>query len=179
MGAVSGSVAMTATFSDYVTAGQISPQTLTQAIGAAGTPQAKVTYANGTGAGLCDLAYALPVALVASTPQTFDLTSGLTGIGGEALNFARVREFIVYNPDTTAGHDVGVYHGASNGWAALPASGNPLYARAGGGSIRISDPQSTGGGNGNVTGGASKTFTVDPGSNNVTVYVLIAGGSVA
>jgi hypothetical protein len=160
---------------DIVSTGYVVPQTFAQALASPTIAGASITYANGTGAGQIDIAYFKPITLAASTPQTFDLTS-LTGLGGESVNFARVREWVLYNPDT---HDCSAYKGASNGWAILPASTNPAWARAAGGMARISDPQSAGSGVGNVTSGTSKTFTVDPGSNAMTVYLILLGGSAA
>jgi hypothetical protein len=141
------------------------------------TISSNLSYANGTGSNAVDTLYAKQIALVASTPQTIDLTS-LTDPAGNSINFARVREFIVQNTSSTAGNDVKVEAGASNGWSVLPPSSNPLYARYSG-TLRISDPVSTGGGNGNVVSGASKTITFDPGSANTTINVVIVGGSAA
>lgn len=178
MGLVSGTISLNVQLQDVVSSGYVNPQTLLAQLYSPGTPGASLSYTSGTGALQADGLYFAPIALVASTPQTFDLTA-LTGIGGESLTVNRVREWLLYNPDTTSGHDVGAYQGASNPWAVMPASANPLYARAGGGLARISDPNSTGGAVGNVVGGTSKTFKLDPGTHNVTVYLLILTSSVA
>jgi hypothetical protein len=135
-----------------------------------------LSYANGTASNQVDTLYAKTITL-ASTTQTLDLTS-LTDPAGNSINFARVREFIVVNNATTAGYDLKVEAGASNGVIFLPPAANNLYARYSG-SLRISDPVSTGSGNGNVVGSTTKTITFDSGSNTITFYVLIVGGSAA
>lgn len=178
MGVTTATFTQNLSVQDIVSSGYVLPQTLAQALAAPGIAGATLSYANGTGALQFDGLVFEPVALVASTPQTFDLTA-LTGLGGESINAARVRELIVFNPDATAGHDVQVYKGATNGWSILPPSTSPLPARAVNGMVRVSDPNSTGSGNGNVTGGSSKTVTLDPGAHNVTVYFILLTGSVA
>jgi len=177
IGAVSGSVQFKISFQEYVTAGVITPETLPAIIQANDGAGDTINYATGTGSGATDLEYAAKITLAATT-QTIDLTS-LTSPSGAAVNFARVREFIVYNPDTTAGHDIKVEGGASNPWAFVAPSTAPQYAWANGGTVWLRDPKSTGGGNGMVVGGASKTVKFDSGSNTVTFYVLISGTSVA
>jgi hypothetical protein len=73
---------------------------------------------------------------------------------------------------------MGIYKGASNGWAPLPASTSPLYARANQGFVRISDPNSLST-NGNVVGSSSKNIVVDSGAHTTTALLLILGGSAA
>lgn len=165
---VSGTVTFNASFTETATA-----------IGTYQIPavlSSNLSYANGTASNQVDTIYAKTLTLSGAT-TTIDLTS-LTDPAGNSINFARVREFIVVNTATTAGYDVKVEAGASNGWAVLPPSTSPVYARYSG-TLRISDPVSTGGSNGNVVGSSSKTITFDPGSNTVIIYVLAVGGSAA
>jgi hypothetical protein len=176
-GVVSGVVTLTVAFSEYITSGVINPQTLSGALGALGLAAGNLSFNNGTGSLQTDTLYAKPLTLSA-TPTTVDFTS-VTDPGNASVTFARSRLFFVYNPAATAGYDCGVYHGASNGWAQLPASANPLYARYGGGFILLVDPTSTGAGNGDVITSTSKTVVFDPGANTLTVYVIMAGGSAA
>jgi hypothetical protein len=143
-----------------------------------GGPLSSVSYTNGTGSSQVDLIYWPDPITLAATTQTIDLTS-LTDPSGAAVNFARVRELLIYNPTATAGFDIKVEQGASNPWAFVPPSTSPQIVRYGGGLYRISDPISTGGGNGNVVGGASKTIKFDSGANTVTFWVLALGGSAA
>jgi hypothetical protein len=165
-------------FSDYVTSGYVNPQTLWAKISTAGgIPGASLPYTDGTGALQADSLYFKPIAL-AGAAQTINLQS-LTGLDGEALVLARCREFVLFNPDGTAGHDVKVYQGATNPWAIAPPSTAPWWARASNGSFRLSDPNSTGAGNGNVVTATSCEVTLDPGTNTVTVYLLVLGGSAA
>lgn len=169
---ISGNITFNAAFTEAVSTGVITPYQIPATIAA------NLSYGTGTGSNQVDTMYGKQLSL-AATPTTLDLTS-LTDPAGISITFARVREFIVVNLSTTAGQDVKIEQGASNGWAMLPAnaSANPLYARYSG-SARISDPVSTGSGNGNVAGSTSKTVELDPGANTVSVYVLILGGSAA
>jgi hypothetical protein len=140
------------------------------------TVSSNLSYANGTASNQVDTIYAKTVTLAATT-QTIDLTS-LTDPAGNSINFARVRELIVVNTSTAAGFDLKVEAGASNGVAFLPPAANFLLARYNG-SLRVSDPVSTGSGNGNVITSSTKTITFDAGANTVTFLVLIVGGSAA
>jgi hypothetical protein len=141
------------------------------------TSSLNVSYGNGTASGQIDTIFAKTFSL-ASTTQTLDLTT-LTDPAGNAITFARVREFIVVNTSTAPGQDLQVYSGASNGWSPIGAvTATPTFARYSG-SYRLSDPTSTGSGNGNVVGSTSKTVTFNSGSNTVTFYVIIVGGSAA
>ena len=167
---VTGTVTFTATFVETDNNG-LNSNGLTQQIN-----PGVLAYANGTASNQVDTLYAAKVTL-AGAPTTINLTT-LTDPAGNTANFARVREFIVYNPASTAGYDVKVEAGATNGWSALPPSTSPLTCRYLG-TVRISDPTSTGTGNGNVVTSTSNTITLDPGANTVTIYILIAGGSAA
>lgn len=172
MGTVTGTATMAMRFQQVVSSGFVTPQTLNGFLNQLGSGTENAIYGSGTGAGQCDLLHVKAYTLAASA-TTIDLTSLLDMAGG-AINFARVREFVVYNPDAVAGHDVLVEQGASNGWAFAPVT----TAWAGGGAIRQADPLSTGGGNGAIVGGSSKTVKFDPSSHTVTIWVLIAGSSV-
>lgn len=167
---VAGNVTFNAAFTETVSSGVI------QTYSVPATISSNLSYANGTASNQIDTIYAKALTLSGAT-TTIDLTS-LTDPAGNSANFARVREFIVVNTSTTAGFDVKVEAGASNGWSVLPPSTSPVYARYSG-ILRISDPVSTGSGNGNVVGSTSKTVTFDPGANTVIINVLIVGGSAA
>ena len=167
---VTGNVSLNAAFVESVSSGVVVPYSIPATI------SSNLSYTNGTASNQVDTIYAKQLTLAGAT-TTIDLTS-LTDPAGVSVNFARVREFIVVNTSTTAGFDVKVESGASNGWAPLPASTDPLFCRYSA-YIHISDPVSTGGSNGNVTSGTSKTVTFDPGANTVIINVLIVGGSAA
>ena len=132
------------------------------------------SYSNGTGVGQVDTVYAKQLNLLTSTPQTIDLTS-LTDPAGNAINFARVREFIVQNTATTANYDVKVSQAASTGWPILPLAAANFYCRQGA-SIKISDPNSTARAMATSSGRAG-SVTFDPGARAITINVLIVGGS--
>src|SRR5690242_19683420 len=99
MATIGGTSQLSAGYNQTITSGVITSQTIPASI--ALTTQ----YAGGTAAGKVDLIYARQIALAASTPQTLDLTN-LTDLGGGAVSFARVREFVIQVVDATAGHDV-------------------------------------------------------------------------
>lgn len=167
---ITGNCSMNLAFTESVNSGVIVPYSIPA------TVSANLSYANGTASNQVDTIYSKQITLSATT-TTLNLTT-LTDPAGNSINFARVREFIVVNTSSTAGYDVKVEAGASNGWSPLPPSTSPLYARYSG-SLRISDPVSTGTGNGNVVTSTSNTITLDPGANTITVNVLIVGGSAA
>lgn len=141
-----------------------------------------ISYANGTGVGQVDTIYARSLTL-AGTTTTLDLTN-LTDPVGNTISFARVREFIVTNADTTAAHTVKVSGAASNGVTFLPINTAPLTLQAQGtgtvpGAIAISDPNGTGASNGNYVDATHKNILLDPSANTVTISILIVGGSAA
>jgi hypothetical protein len=175
-GVVTGTVTLTASFNEYISSG-ITPYTINEVLGALGVLPGALQLGNGTGSLQIDTLYAAKLTLAATT-TTIDFTS-VVDPGGASVTFARGRFFTVFNPDPTAGHDIKIYQGASNPWAPLPSSANPGWARYGGGWYTLSDPTSTGTGNGNVITSTSKTAVFDSGANTVTFYVIMAGGSVA
>lgn len=174
---ITGTIVTYSTFGEFVS-NVVTPYSIPFSIpGAQGSAASSVNYTNGTGALQLDTCYSL-LGSLASTTLTIDFTS-LTDPNGNAINFARIREFLLYVTSTTAGFDLKVEQGASNGWAFVPPSTAPQIVRANGGFYRISDPNSTGAGNGNVVGASSKTVKFDSGSNTVTFLFLAVGTSVA
>lgn len=134
------------------------------------------SYTNATtGALTVDQIHAKVYTLAASA-TTIDLTS-LLDLNGAAMNFTRVRDFIVVNNDTTVSHVVKVSQGASNGWSFLPPAANFLTCCALGGVIWLHDPQSSLSTNGMITDGTHKTILLDPGAFTINLSVLIVGGS--
>lgn len=177
-GTVSGTLSLTATFSEYVTS-SITPYTIAETLSAFGVnAPATLQFNNGTASGQINLLYAAPLSL-AGSPQTLNLQS-CTDPGGGSIVFARVRFFMVYNAAATAGYDLKIYPGATNPWAVLPgSSSNPNWARYGGGIFMKVDYTSTGSSNGDVVTSGSCQVTCDPGANTFTAYVLVAGGTAA
>jgi hypothetical protein len=167
MAVVTGTAQLVAGFNQTVSSGLITTQTLPASI------SLTTQYTNGTGAGAIDLIYAKQIALVASTPQTLDLTS-LADLSGATVSFARIRELVIQVVTTTPGDNVTVGDAAATAFAAFwGATGtDTVYA----GSIRyFTDPTSIGSGVGAVVTSTSKSLKLDPGSNNVTINLLIAG----
>ncbi len=142
------------------------------------------TYTNGTGAGQIDMLYAKQLTL-AATPTTLDLQS-LTDLNGAALNFLRIREFIVQNLSTVAAYVVTVGGAGSGAWVGffgtttstlfLPtnvgATGN--YA-----TLHLSDPYTVGATTGAYVGASSHLLKLDPGANTIIINVILAGCSAA
>lgn len=58
------------------------------------------SYANGTSASQANTWWADTVA-VTTSPTSYDLTSGMTDLWGNALTFATIKEIFVYNHSTT------------------------------------------------------------------------------
>ena len=131
---------------------------------------------SGTGAGQVDVMYAKAITLSA-TPVEIDLTT-LLDPTGTTVSFGRSREFVAQNPATTAGFDVAISAGLTNGVAWLPASGSGLKCRYGS-VLRISDKLSTGAGNGNYVDATHKNVRFDPGANSLILEVAIGGCSTA
>jgi hypothetical protein len=169
MAVVTGSPQLIVGFNQTVTAGLIQTQTLPAGI------SLTTQYTNGTGAGAIDLVYAKQLTLVASTPQTLDLTS-ILDLSGATISFARVREMVLQVVTATSGYKVTIGAAASNPWA-------PFWGTTGtdivfGGSTRyFTDPTSIGAGIGAVTSGTSKSLKLDPGSNTIVCNLIIAGCS--
>jgi hypothetical protein len=167
MAVVTGTAQLVAGFNQTNSTGLITTQTLPASI------SLTTQYTNGTGAGAINLIYAKQIALVASTPQTLDLTT-LTDLSGATVSFARIRELVVQVVTTTAGFNVTLGNAAATSFAAFwgAAGTDTVFA----GAIRyFTDPTSVGVGVGAVTSGTSKSLKLDPGSNNVTINLLIAG----
>lgn len=170
MAVVTGTAQLSVGFNQTVTSGLINTQTLPASISA--TSQ----YTNGTGASMVDLVYAKQLTLLASTPQTLDLTS-LTDLSGATVNFARIRELVIQVVTTTSGYTVTVGAAAANPWAALWGTTGTMVIPAGS-IFRVSEPNllSTAG---LVTSGTSKNLKLDPGANQVVINLMIVGGSAA
>ncbi len=166
---ITGTVNFNASFVEQVTTG-ITPYAIPLAIAQ------NLSYTNGTASGQVDTIYSKSFSL-ASTTLALDLTT-VTDPGGNAVVFARVREFIVTVTSVTAGFNLKIYAGASNGVVFLPVVANFVTCPYGG-TFRISDPTSTGASTGNYVDGTHKNVTFDSGSNTVTGYILIVGGSAA
>ncbi len=173
-----GTVNTNFSFTEAISTGLVTANNLNATIGRS------ITYANGTGSGQIDMLYAKKLTL-AATPTTLDLTA-LTDLNGDALNFLRIREFIIQNLATTAAYVVTVGGAGSNAWLGffgtttstltmptnVGATGN--YA-----TIQLSDPYTIGASTGAYVGASSKYLKLDPGANTIIVSVILAGCSAA
>jgi hypothetical protein len=169
MGVVTGNANVNGGFNQVVSTGLVQSQTLPASI------TLSTQYTNGTGAGQIDLLYAKRLSLVASTPQTIDLNA-LTTIDGATSAYVRVREFWLRVVTTTVDFNVTLGNAAANAWAPIWGATGTAIVMAG--SIYVlTDPTTVGSGKGYIVGGSSKNLKLDPGSNNVTVDLIIAGCS--
>jgi hypothetical protein len=127
----------------------------------------------GVAADQVNLNYVASLSL-AATPTTLDLTA-LTDRYGGSVNFVRVRSVTIKNKNTTDGQTVTVKPGATNGWMALLGTGSTLILQpsssANDGGVTLSAPNTTGW----VVSGTSKTLTLDPGANIISVDIEING----
>jgi hypothetical protein len=138
----------------------------------------RIIYGQGTAAGEIDTMYAALLG-INNTTLTINLQNFTDPGGNGSTAFDRIREFLLYNPNTNAGYDVSAYASASNGWPFLPPSTSPSIARANGGFVRLSDPQSTGSGNGNVVTGSTYSITLATSHNVTGLLLVMLGGSAA
>jgi len=172
MANVTGQSSLSFLFTEVLTSGLISQQTLPAAVTLAHT------YANGTGAAQIDVIYAKQLVLTASSPQTIDLTS-IPDLSGATVSFGRIREFMIQVVTATFGFNVTLSGGATNPWTGLLTSGSAMTLYAGVTHYLVSDPTSVGSSIGAVVTSGSKTIKLDPGANNVTVNIIAVGCSVA
>jgi hypothetical protein len=136
------------------------------------------TLANGTGASAAvDTLYSAQLTLAAAATH-INLHS-TTDPAGNSIVFARVRWWFVQNLTTTAGYLVNIYtRSGTDPVTWLPtATTNALWVAAGGAYMGL-DALSTST-NGWVVSSTAYDFTLDPGSNTVSVQVIIAGNSSA
>ena len=134
---------------------------------------------NGTGTTLqVDQLYVGSFSL-ASTTQTLNFNTGLTGIFGESLAFARLRLFCVQITSTTLNLGLKVEAGASNGVTWLGASAAPNMAWSGGGGLVLVDPGSTGATNGLYVSASHCNVTFDSGSSTIAFLVFAAGNTAS
>lgn len=122
----------------------------------------------------CDLLYAATLTLVASTPQTIDLTA-LADLFGGVVNFARVRFLAMRNNSVTDGANVLIGDSVTNEWDAfLSAAATlkvPPCSALNHGYFILTAPNTTG----FVVDSTHKTLKIDPGSNAMTLDIIIAG----
>jgi hypothetical protein len=174
---VTGTCVHNLQFTLSLSSGLILPESIVQGLYTPAVAGATLQYANGTGALAVDQIYAKALTLSATT-QTIDLTS-LPFLDGSTAAAGRVRELVLFNPDANATHIVKLYAGAATGCAFLPPVANFLTCAGLNGSIRLSDPNSTGASVGQYVDGTHKNLVVDTGAFNVTFYLLMACSSVA
>lgn len=167
MASVSGNTIAKASYTQAISAGLVS--------GYAIPVEATLTrpYGNGTGAYQTDLLHAKQYVLVASTPQTLDLTA-VTDPAGGAVNFARVREVVVQN---LGAYPVTLGAAAATPWTGLLGTGTSTLIVPPGASVVIGDPFSAGGTAGMLVGPTSKSLKIDPGANAGLINLVLVGCS--
>lgn len=179
MAVVTGTVNLNAGFTQVVTSGVPSSLSLPALV------NQSYAYANGTGAGQCDLFYAKILALAAAA-TTLDLTS-LTDLNGAAINFARVREILIINQAVTAAYTLTLGLGASNPWSTgpiqasstivIPPSVGQVTPFANNARFALGDPYTVGATSGWYIDGTHKTFKLDPGANTLNALIILLGCS--
>ena len=127
-----------------------------------------------------DQLYAATLTFVSSTAQTFHFqNASLTDPFGNTLAMLRIREFVLLNTSTTAAWDLSVASAASNGVTWLPVvANNPPHAYANGGMVRLSDPNSSGAGVGQVISSSTDGIVITPTAHAVTAVILVLGASI-
>lgn len=124
------------------------------------------TYAAGTAAGQTDEGWTGSVALAISTPQTLDLTA-LSGEGGRAVSFSKIKYFEIHNTHATATLTVG--NATSNqflpGWSSAT---NTQAIGPGGVVILTSDA-------GFTVDGTHSDLKLDPGATAITAEIVLMG----
>jgi hypothetical protein len=128
---------------------------------------------SGTGSGNNNLQFSKPYTLAAGASVTLTL-SALTDDLGRAVNFARIKVFLVDNTATTAdGYDLAVASGATHGWVApFGGAAGSVVAKAGGLAFLYA-PLATAF---PVVAGTSDQVTItNAGAGSVTFNVIIAG----
>lgn len=124
---------------------------------------------SGTGANQGTKFWEFPVALAASTPQTFDLTALANG-DGTTTTFAAVKGYYFDNTDGTDGDKV-IFKPAAATPITRPFSGTtPSIEICAGSPVYIGNHLATG-----WPVGTAKSFTLDPGTAAQTVNVVIWG----
>ena len=141
-------------------------------------PSSLGQFATGTGLPNCvDTLYSAALTL-AATPTHINLHAA-TDILGNSVVFARARAWVVYVTTLTAAFLLNVYTRTGTDplvWLPVTTSG-ALWVPPGG-IMCATDPTSITT-NGYVVSSSSFDFTLDPGANTVTAYVLIPGNSAA
>lgn len=138
----------------------------------------QIAVSPGTGAGQCNELWSQTINLVASTPQTLNLSS-LTGEGGRAVSFSAVKVFEVLNNDPT--NPVTVGNAATTPFAPFWNTPANTESVPGGGCKDQSGNQvgtpmlKTNLTAAGWTVGANNLLKLDPGANAISVTVTIAG----
>jgi len=176
--AVTGALNFTPSFNQTGVFGALSSFTSQQQLPSFTTVQYQNTT---TGTALfVDQLYAATLTFVASTAQTFHFNNAsLLDPFGNTLAMLRIRELIILNTSLTAGWDLSVAQAASNGVTWLPVVANgPPHAYANGGLLRLSDPNSSGAGVGQVISGSTDGIVLTPTAHAVTAVILALGASI-
>lgn len=141
-----------------------------------------IQYQNATSgtALFVDQLYAATLTFVASTAQTFHFqTASLLDPFGNTIAMLRIREFLLLNTSPTVGWDLSVAQAASNGVTWLPVVANaPPHAYANGGLVRLSDPNSSGSGIGQVISATTDGIVITPTAHAVTAVMLVLGATI-
>lgn len=147
----------------YKSSGKLTTATDTLAIGSKSH-----TYLDGSGNNQANTIWSNQSA-PAATPDTIDLTGGITDIFGTALTLTRVKYLEIRNQSTTSGDDLTI---AGNFIAASVLNGTaPSVNLPAGGKFIVEAPI----GGFAVTVLTADTISVDPGAKTITYDIIIVG----
>ena len=124
--------------------------------------------AAGSGALAVSKMWTNTISLATSTPQTLDLTALSGGAGDTSL--ASVKIFAIYNNETTASKKVTVGNAASTQFKGPLSSGTTTIDIDGGAAMVLFSSTAAG-----WTTSSLNNLKLDPGSNAVSVTVVLAG----
>jgi hypothetical protein len=131
-----------------------------------------VNYTHGTGAAQVNATHVNQISLVTSTPQTPDLT-GLTGGQGDT-SFSKIKVFALFNNEAAgSGKKVIVGNGTNAFVGPFGAAAHTIAVEAGCGLVMWT--KETAGWA--VANGSTDGLKLDPGANNVSVTLVLAGNS--
>lgn len=123
------------------------------------------SYTNGTGANQANAWFSDTRALASSTPETIDLTSGLTDRFGTTIVFATITEILVYNRNTTASQTIALSGNAMTAFGATTETVGPK------GIWHVASPVD----GFTITNTNQDQFTVTPGAYAVSYDLIIVG----
>ncbi|HUV64847.1 MAG TPA: hypothetical protein VMW24_13190 [Sedimentisphaerales bacterium] len=108
---------------------------------------------------------------LAATAEELDLAGGVTDAFGAALTFAKVKQLLIRNNNTTSGHTLVIGPGTTNGVTTIWAGTSPTEVIGPNGVMVKANP-----GDGYaITGGSADTIKINAGTNTVSYDIIVVG----